>query len=43
MGQVVVKYKITLDQPEDEKPDYEGIAATIANMGEVQNLSLIHI
>ena len=23
MGQVVVKYKITLDQPEDEKPDYE--------------------
>ncbi len=39
MGQVVVKYKITLDQPEDEKPDYEGIAATIANMGEVQNVS----
>ena len=40
MGQVVVKYKITLDQPEDEKPDYEGIAATIANMGEVQNVSI---
>ena len=40
MGQVVVKYKITLDQPEDEKPDYEGIAATIASMGEVQNVSI---
>jgi len=40
MGQVVVKYKITLDQPEDEKPDYEGIAATIAKMGEVQNVSI---
>ena len=40
MGQVVVKYKITLDQPEDEKPDYEGIASTIAKMGEVQNVSI---
>ena len=40
MGQVVVKYKITLDQPEDEKPDYEGIAGKIANMEEVQNVSI---
>ena len=40
MGQVVVKYKITLDQPEDEKPDYEGIAGEIANMEEVQNVSI---
>ena len=34
MGQVVVKYKITLDQPEDERPDYEGIAGTISKMEE---------
>ena len=40
MGQVVVKYKITLDQPEDEKPDSEGIAGKIANMEEVQNVSI---
>ncbi len=40
MGQVVVKYKITLDQPEDEKPDYEGIAGKIENMEEVQNVSI---
>ena len=40
MGQVVVKYKITLDQPEDEKPDYEGIAGKIGNMEEVQNVSI---
>ena len=40
MGQVVVKYKITLDQPEDEKPDYEGIAGKIAIMEEVQNVSI---
>ena len=38
--QVVVKYKITLEQPEDEKPDYEGIAGKIANMEEVQNVSI---
>ena len=40
MGHVVVKYKVTLDQPEDEKPDYEGIAGKIANMEEVQNVSI---
>ena len=40
MGQVVVKYKITREQPEDEKPDYEGIAGKIANMEEVQNVSI---
>ena len=40
MGQVVVKYKITLDQPEDEKPDYGGIAGKIENMEEVQNVSI---
>ena len=30
MGQVVVKYKITLNQPEDERPDYDGIAGKIS-------------
>ena len=40
MGQVVVKYKITLDQPEDERPDYEGIAGTISKMEEVQSVSI---
>jgi translation elongation factor EF-1beta len=40
MGQVVVKYKITLDQPEDERPDYEGIAGTISKIEEVQSVSI---
>tara|TARA_B100001121_G_scaffold22353_1_gene17291 strand:- start:2285 stop:2551 length:267 start_codon:yes stop_codon:yes gene_type:complete len=40
MGQVVVKYKITLDQPEDEKPDYDGIAKKISSMEEVQAISI---
>ncbi len=40
MGQVVVKYKITLDQPEDDRPDYEGIAGTISKMEEVQSISI---
>ena len=37
MGQVVVKYKVTMDQPEDATPDYEGIAGLIDNLPEVQN------
>ena len=36
MGYVVVKYKVTMDQPEEGRPDYEGIAATISSMEEVQ-------
>ena len=36
MGYVVVKYKVTIDQPEEGRPDYEGIAATISSMEEVQ-------
>ena len=40
MGQVVVKYKITLDQPEDVRPDYEGIAGTISKMEVVQSVSI---
>ena len=36
MGYVVVKYKVTINQPEDGRPDYEGIADTISSMEEVQ-------
>ena len=36
MGYVVGKYKVTIDQPEEGRPDYEGIAATISSMEEVQ-------
>jgi len=36
MGHVVVKYKVTLDQPEDGRPDYEGISARINDLSEVQ-------
>ncbi len=36
MGHVVVKYKVTLDQPEGESPDYNSIAEIIAGFDEVQ-------
>ena len=36
MGHVVVKYKVTIDQPEEGSPDYEGIANLISSMEEVQ-------
>ncbi len=36
MGHVVVKYKVTLDQPEDGSPNYEGIASAINELPEVQ-------
>ena len=36
MGHVVVKYKVTLDQPEDGSPNYEEIASEISNFEEVQ-------
>ena len=36
MGHVVVKYKVTIDQPEEGRPDYEAIASTISSMTEVQ-------
>ena len=36
MGHVVVKYKVTIDQPDEGSPDYEGIANTISSMVEVQ-------
>ncbi len=40
MGQVVVKYKVTMEQPEDEMPDYEGIASLIDNLPEVQMVEI---
>ena len=36
MGHVVVKYKVTINQPEEGRPDYEGIASVISLMEEVQ-------
>jgi translation elongation factor EF-1beta len=36
MGHVVVKYKVTIDQPEDGAPDYDGIAEQIDSFEEVQ-------
>ena len=40
MGHVVVKYKVTLDQPEDGSPDYEGIASVISDLEEVQEVEI---
>jgi len=40
MGYVVVKYKVTINQPEDGRPDYEGIADTISSMEEVQTCEI---
>ena len=36
MGHVVVKYKVTIDHPEDNAPDYDGIAGQISSFEEVQ-------
>ena len=36
MGHVVVKYKVTIDQPEGGTPDYDGIAEQIDGFEEVQ-------
>ena len=36
MGHVVVKYKVTFDQPEEGSPDYDGIAVQIDGFDEVQ-------
>lgn len=40
MGHVVVKYKVTLDQPEDVKPDYDSIAEEISGFDEVQEVEI---
>ena len=38
MGHVVVKYKVTMDQPEEGRPDYDGIASRIGELQEVNSL-----
>ena len=40
VGHVVVKYKVTLDQPEDGSPNYEGIANVISDLEEVQEVEV---
>ncbi len=40
MGEVVVKYKVTLDQPEGGPPDYQGIADVISGFKEVQSIEI---
>ena len=40
MGHVVVKYKVTLDQPEDGGPDYQSIADVISGFEEVQEVEI---
>ena len=36
LGHVVVKYKVTMDQPEEGRPDNDGIASKIWKLQEVQ-------
>ena len=40
VGHVVEKYKVTLDQPEDGSPNYEGIANVISDFEEVQEVEV---
>ena len=40
MGHVVVKYKVTVNQPEDGTPDYDGIAEQIDGFEEVQTVEI---
>jgi len=40
VGHVVVKYKVTFDQPEEGRPDYEGIAIQIDGFDEVQTVEV---
>ena len=40
VGHVVVKYKVTLDQPEDGSPNYEGIANVISDFEEVREVEV---
>ena len=40
VGHVVVKYKVTQDQPEDGSPNYEGIANVISDFEEVQEVEV---
>ena len=36
----MIKYKVTLDQPEDGPPDYQGIANRISDLKEVQTVEV---
>ena len=40
MGEVVVKYKVTMDQPDGRAPDYEAIADLISGFKEVQEVEV---
>ena len=40
LGHVVVKYKVTMDQPEEGRPDYDGIASRIGELQEVQTYEI---
>jgi len=40
MGEVVVKYKVTMEQPEEGVPDYDGIAELIGGFKEVQEVEV---
>ena len=40
MGEVVIKYKVTLNQPEGGPPDYQGIANRISDLREVQTVEV---
>ena len=40
MGHVVVKYKVTINNPEDGTPDYQSIADVIDSFDEVQSVDI---
>lgn len=40
MGHVVVKYKVTMDQPEEGSPNYQDIADSISEFEEVQEVEI---
>ena len=40
MGHVVVKYKVTINNPEDGTPDYQAIADVIDSFDEVQSVEI---
>ena len=43
MGHVVVKYKVTINQPDEGNPDYDGIAGQIDVFEEVQAVGMMFI
>ena len=40
MGHVVVKYKVTINNPEEGSPDYQAIADVIDSFDEVQSVEI---